>query len=136
MADWYLPGGKVMTHLRRLLLAALSAVWVSMILACGGGGTKSDKVPNKGESGYIEMGSQDTVWVAINEEAQRELVSFSRAQNEAAVKQMMQQGRVLVCARRTKVSIVDPGIMSTTIRIMEGEHAGRTGIVPNEWVRK
>ncbi len=88
----------------------------------------------RGSVAYIEVEGENEVWVSIDEKSHDELNSFSSARNEEAIRQMMQQGRVMVCARRTKVSVVDPGFFSTTIRIMEGKHSGATGIVPNEFL--
>ena len=90
----------------------------------------------KGWTGYIEVKGENIVWVPISEKAQEEMYSFSRAKNETAIRQMMLQGRILVCAKGTKVTVVDPGTMSTTIRIMEGKHEGETGIVANEELHK
>ncbi len=101
--------------------------------ANGKGGTGSIE---RGGTGYIEVEGENEVWVSVNETAQSELNAFSSARNEDAISQMMQQGRVLVCSKGTKVSIVDPGFFSTTIRIMDGKHSGMTGIVPNEFLHK
>jgi len=88
----------------------------------------------RGGVGYIEVEGENTVWVSIDEKAMDELNTFSAARNEDAISQMMEMGRVLVCTKRTKVSVIDPGFFSTTIRIMEGKHSGMTGIVPNEFI--
>jgi hypothetical protein len=93
-------------------------------------------VLRKGEQGYIEVEGEDVVWVAISEKAFDELNSFSSAKNAAAIMQMIQQGRVLVCAKGTKVSVIDPGFFSTTVRMLNGTHAGKEGIVPNEFLHK
>jgi hypothetical protein len=102
----------------------------------GGTGAPNKGTPNSGEQGYIEVDDVDTVWVSIDEQAAKELNRFSAAKNAAAIMQMIQQGRVLVCEKRTRVSVVDAGIFSTTVRIMEGPHSGKTGIVPNEFLHK
>jgi hypothetical protein len=99
-------------------------------------GKRRPEAPDNGGVGYIEMEGQSVVWVAINEQADKELTAFSIAKNEDAVKQMMAQGRVLVCAKRTRVSVVDRGFFSTTIRIMDGKHAGATGVIPNDFLYK
>ncbi len=100
----------------------------------------ADKVEQKpirrGSTAYVEVEGENVVWVSVNEKAFAELNSFSSARNEDAISQMMEQGRVLVCDKRTKVSVVDPGFFSTTIRIMEGKHSGLTGIVPNEFLHQ
>jgi len=93
-------------------------------------------IPSRGEAGYIEVEGENSVWVSIDEKSLEELNAFSRANNEGAIRQMIQAGRVLVCIKGTKVAVVDPGIFSTTVRIMEGQHSGRTGIVPNEFLHK
>lgn len=97
-------------------------------------GKGQEKPIRRGSAAYIEVDGENDVWVSINEKALDELNSFSAARNEDAITQMMQQGRVLVCAKGTKVSVVDPGVFSTTIRIMEGKHSGLTGIIPNEFL--
>jgi len=93
----------------------------------------SDSI-NRGDSAYLDNGG-DKVWVAVNESALKELNVFLGAKNKDAILQMMIQGRILVCAHRTKVAIVDPGILSTTISLLDGKHAGRKGVVPNEFLK-
>lgn len=119
------------------------AVIVVIFMACCTGGDKESARPSgqggvlrNGETAYIAAGDESQVWVSVNEDANRELNSFSRARNAGAIEQMIRQGRVLVCPRRTKVSVVSAGIATTTVRIMEGEHAGRSGIIPTEWVHR
>jgi hypothetical protein len=94
------------------------------------------RVPENGEIGYIEVQGLDSVWVPTSEKAQDEMHSFSRAKNEEAIRQMILQGRLLVCESRTKVSVVDRGFFSSTVRMMEGIHEGRTGIIANEFLHK
>ena len=93
-------------------------------------------VLRRGESGYIEVSGESMVWVSVNEKSLDELNAYSRQKNEAAIEEMMVQGRVLVCGRNTKVSVVDPGFMTTTVRIMDGKHAGKSGIIPNEFLHR
>ena len=105
-------------------------------LAAGAEAGRRDRnAVRRGGTAYLEVEGENEVWVSVNEEAHDELNSFSSAKNEEAIIQMMQQGRVLVCAKQTRVSIVDPGFFSTTVRIMDGKHAGATGIVPNEFLQ-
>lgn len=104
-------------------------------IAASADADKGEKKPiRRGTSAYVEVEGENEVWVSVDEKAFDELNAFSSARNEDAISQMMEQGRVLVCAKRTKVSVVDPGFFSTTIRIMEGKHSGSTGIVPNEFL--
>ena len=125
-----------MIRQRRLLLTSLLVAWVGMLLACGGGGQQSSGILSTGQTGYIEVEGEATVWVSIDEGALDELNAFSRVRNKDAIKQMMQEGRVLVCSKLTAVTAVDPGLLSTTVRIMEGKHSGKSGIVPNEFLHK
>lgn len=92
------------------------------------------KSVQRGGTGYLEVEGESEVWVSVDEDAFDELNSFSSAKNVEAIMQMMEQGRVLVCAKQTRVSVVDPGFFSTTIRIMEGKHSGSKGVVPNEFL--
>lgn len=104
-------------------------------LAAGTNAAKSErKIVRRGGTAYLEVQGEHVVWVSVDQDAFDELNSFSSARNEEAITQMMQQGRVLVCAKQTRVSVVDPGFFSTTIRILEGKHEGATGIVPNEFL--
>lgn len=119
------------------------AVIVVVFMACCTGGDPENRRPTgqgsvlrNGDTGYIAAGDESRVWVAIDEAADRELNSYSRPRNAAAVEQMIRQGRVLDCRRRTKVSVVSAGIATTTVRMMEGDHEGKSGIVPSEWVHK
>jgi len=88
----------------------------------------------RGSQAYLEVKGENVVWVSIDKKAMSELNAFSSAKNEEGISQMMQVGRVLVCSKGTKVSVIDPGFLSTTIRIMEGKHAGMTGIIANEFL--
>jgi hypothetical protein len=113
--------------------------WAVVILACGGAGTSepaktSGERPGRGEVGYLEVQGRKQVLVPTDGAALDEMLAFGRANNDAAIQQMVDQGRVLICAGGTRVSVVEPGIASATVRFMEGEYAGRDGVVPNEWL--
>jgi len=119
----------------RLFLTVAFSLWLAMLFACGGGG--SGGAPLKaGDSAILRVDGETTVWVTIDEKSQKELSSFSSAKNEKAIEQMMQAGRVLVCFKDTEVSILEPGIMTMKIRIMDGKHEGKSGYLPSEWVHK
>ncbi len=107
---------------------------IALIIACGGGGGKS--APKRGDLATLAIDGESTVWVTIDEKSQDELSAFSRAKNEQAIEQMIQSGRLLVCAKNTTVSVLEPGILTTKVRVMDGKHEGKTGYLPSEWVHK
>jgi hypothetical protein len=97
---------------------------------------KRREKPVTGEVGYIEVDNASVVYVPVDDKAHDELVAFASAGNDAAIKQMVARGRLMVCPNGTKVSVVRLGFFASTIRIMEGKHAGRDGIIDNEWLHK
>jgi hypothetical protein len=44
--------------------------------------------------------------------------------------------RIFVTPARTKVLVIDPGIFSTEIRLLDGPYAGSKGVIHAEFVHK
>lgn len=123
-----------MIRQRRLLLGSLLAAWLGMILACGGGGEKSESRPGHGEAGVIYIPGLDDVAVAIDPKTYDEWIKASVAKDQVGITNLLLSERVLIMPARTKVLVLGPGVLSTEVRILDGPYAGRSGIIGAEWV--
>ena len=74
--------------------------------------------------------------MAIDEEANRELNRICNAKNEPALLQMYLQGRAWDVQRGTKAILIEGGIMTVEVRILDGPHAGKQGILPVEFIHQ
>lgn len=88
----------------------------------------------KGDTGYVEVPGESDVWLSVDEQTADRLTQLSTARDEAGIRQLMAAGRVLVVPAKTKVRVLAPGLLTTEVRILEGTHEGKSGLIPSEWV--
>lgn len=72
--------------------------------------------------------------VGTTEAAYEEFTNAAVQDDTNKISRMMINGRIFNIKAGTKVRIVDHGLMTHTIRILEGMHARETGIVATEHV--
>jgi hypothetical protein len=99
------------------------------------GGKRSD-CPATGETGFIYNSDEANVVVATNQSAYDEWSQAVASNDEGGLKNLFLSGRILLVSARTKVLILDAGPMTIKVRIFSGEYAGKSGILPIEWVHR
>lgn len=90
----------------------------------------------RGEIGRIAVPGEEYVWVGTSEKAYSQLNSFASKNNREAIIQLIRNGGVMACPAGTRITVLDPGIFTYEILIMEGQCKGRTGIVASEWIQE
>ncbi len=77
--------------------------------------------------------SSDTVsgLLAVDEAAYNEMISAQYAGDKAALLRLGVDGRVFMVEPGTPVRTIDGGMFKKRVSVLSGNHAGRTGWVPN-----
>lgn len=78
----------------------------------------------------------DRVSVAADSAAFDALSNAFSAKDTVGFTSLIIAGRVFQVSPDTKVLVLDPGFLTTEVRILEGKHAGKSGLVPAEWVKR
>jgi hypothetical protein len=117
-----------------LLSVSLLAAWVGLIGAAGCEERRTS--PAKGEACYLEGKGGAAVYVSVDATTHEQVAIFLAANNEGAVRNLINQDRVIVCEKGTRVTVVEPGGAASTVRITSGTHSGKTGLVANECLHR
>lgn len=72
--------------------------------------------------------------IAVDYGARDELLKAERAGDDAGMLDLINAGRVFLVNSGTKVLVLERYIETSEIRVVEGEHAGRKGVIINEWL--
>lgn len=80
--------------------------------------------------------SNEPVAVSVDRAAYDALFKALAAKDDIGFAQLVQSGQVLMIPSGTRVKLIDAGVMSHTVRILEGDHFGESGWVPVEFVKK
>jgi hypothetical protein len=94
--------------------------------------TPAKRLPLAG--GLAVISCNPGTYVCADEKAQKELYSFINAKNNNAIASLILSGRVFVCDNGTKVTVLESGVFTCRIRVMEGNHIGREGILASEFL--
>jgi transposase-like protein len=94
---------------------------------------QSDRSPSIGDEAVLDMGGL-AVWVAKTKADNSRLTQLCVAQDQLGIAEMLFDGRVMSVEVGTLVKVIDLGLFTTEIRILEGKHAGRSGFLPSEFV--
>lgn len=87
-------------------------------------------VAAKATSPYYVVRGFSYAW--SDSEAGSELHDHVTADNSQAIDRMLAEGRAMLLRPGTRLSMVDVGLMSHTVRVVDGQHAGRRCIVAAE----
>jgi hypothetical protein len=93
-------------------------------------------VMSRGEQGYLRMPGVNSVPVAIDPASHDRLNTISAARDEHGMSQLVDSGRVMIVSSGTRVLVIAPGLFTSEVRILDGPHQGKSGIVSSEWVTK
>lgn len=124
--------------MKRTLVVALLMVLLVLSGCSNDSITKSqtsDKTVLAGEEGILDNGI-DISSVAVTKEALNELNKAANAKDEIGYEQIFLQGNAFLVKSGTSVLVLDNDVFTVKVRILEGEHRGKSGWVPYEWVTK
>ncbi|MCZ7571112.1 MAG: pentapeptide repeat-containing protein [Ardenticatenaceae bacterium] len=100
--------------------------------------TGNDKTAGStGSEARLQAGGKWT-WVARDRQAYEEYGDAAVRDDTYGLRELIATGRIFPVPNGTRVLILDHGgflYSATKVRILEGEHTGRSGWVPSEWVR-
>ncbi|MGL5094342.1 MAG: hypothetical protein ACRDD1_02050, partial [Planctomycetia bacterium] len=81
---------------------------------------------------YLWNGSDKAkTWLYADDKAFSEMAAFARHDNEEGIRQLLRSGRIMVCDRGAKASVVARGFMSSRVRLADG----REGTIPSEYLK-
>lgn len=88
-----------------------------------------------GSETHLYLAGQDSILVAIDEQALNQVMTALSGRDTAAVDALVDSGRARRVPNNTLVRVLEIGTGKTRIRIIEGEHAMTDGWVPERWLR-
>ncbi|HXU34809.1 MAG TPA: 6-pyruvoyl-tetrahydropterin synthase-related protein [Blastocatellia bacterium] len=126
-----------------LIITAAIVVMTNRRSGSRSGRVQTGAPANKSGSGSLATGSethlylagQDSILVAIDEQALNQVMTALSGRDTAAVDALVDSGRARRVANNTLVRVLEIGTGKTRIRIIEGEHAMTDGWVPERWLR-
>lgn len=119
------------------ILSALCVFVLILIFLSSVGSNISNEVPrvSVGEAGILRLpSSSDDIIVSVSEVALERFIKASIANDRLGVAQMVLNGEGFLVQSGTKILVIDSTTFQRKVRILEGEHFGRSGWVPYEWV--
>jgi hypothetical protein len=84
----------------------------------------------------IESPRQDYVPATFNMEDEKRLVTLSAAGDLVGIQQMVDAGKVVTIEHGTECVVIDLGLLTTEVRIMEGTYKGESVFVSTEHVNR
>lgn len=96
-------------------------------------GPTSANPVHRGDVGVLEAGESD-VFAGASQPALDRLTQLAIAGDREGIAQMTLAGQVLLIKRGTHARLIDPGILSHEVRVLEGEYAGRSAFIPCEYL--
>jgi hypothetical protein len=91
-------------------------------------------VAAKGTTVYLAVRGNSEVWICRDEKAMDELQAASSAGNEDAINQLVKAQRVLMGPKNMRAVVVDPGISTYRVRVLDGKWQNREGLIAAEFV--
>lgn len=128
-----------------LVVILLIVGFVILLVAFGGGGEKSSSPATQssilgvGEEGILNNNSDKNdvsgvAILAVDEKAFDDFIQAQIADDKLGYSQMLGAGRFFVVDNGTAVKVIDTGFAKRKVRILEGEHLGKSGWIPYEFV--
>jgi len=103
--------------------------------ASSGNSLTPPAIPTTGivRSATLHNGNPD-VDVAVDQKALLALAAAARIRNAKHYYAVFDHGRAFRVSDGTRIQIIGAGMYSGQVKILQGESAGRTGYVPQEWI--
>ncbi|MDR3634371.1 MAG: hypothetical protein P4L84_11250 [Isosphaeraceae bacterium] len=90
--------------------------------------------PRLGQEGVLNWPATENRLVAIDYPAYEEMSKTSVANDKLGLAEMIQTGRLMLVAGRTRVLVLEDHLLTYEIRIQEGPLIGRKGVIGREFV--
>ncbi len=95
---------------------------------------KYQYTPVTGDLAALHMDSGDEVIVASTSHVLDRLYTLAHAKDHAGFDAMIGSGLAWSLPSGTSCLVIDPGLTTYEVRILEGKYSGRSGFVPREFV--
>jgi hypothetical protein len=122
-----------MKTLRRIVVGFLVLTFLASVIACTGVASKRKSL-NEGQTAVIYNGNPKGVWVTSSQEAYYEVLEKKKLNDHLGITGMSLSGRYFIVSDHTKALVLYAGVDASEVRILEGEHVGRTAWVDTDWV--
>lgn len=127
---------------KKIIFVVGSFLFFSIVVLLVSGGDKPSQTPqveqkqnvSVGKEGFLRVEGQNEVLVATSKENFGKLIKATVAKDTIGMAQMVQSGEAFFVDNGTKVLVIGSAVGSREIRILEGQHATRSGWVPVEFV--
>jgi hypothetical protein len=73
--------------------------------------------------------------VAIDEQSRDRAIQLQRADDRRGLGELVLAGRIFRVESGAKAIVIDPGILTTEIRLLDGPHAGKAGLIDAEFIK-
>jgi hypothetical protein len=139
-ADGYDAARDVQGSWRTWVVAtSCSLLFLFVILPVGLRGCTSASGPisrvTVGSKARLHVDDKEAIPVAASEQSFDRLTKASVAEDTLGIAELAVSGMMFEVPNDTRVLVIDEGFLRTQIRVLEGDHFGRTGWVPFEWVK-
>lgn len=88
-----------------------------------------------GQEGQLDNGGP-TVLVAIDDAAFDDLNKAAGAGDDTGVRELVRAGRVFLAPQHTAIRVLENGLVSVRVRILDGAQKDKAGWVPAEFVKR
>lgn len=119
---------------------------LTMCTACAGPHSNENKIPHhpQGLVGILDNG-QNSIFVIVDEEGLDDVLKASIGEGSDygfAMTKLLMSNRLFIVESKTKVQVIDSKLPKahgeapkTRVKILEGQQSGKSGWVPNTWVK-
>src|SRR5205085_5892037 len=132
---------------RYVVIACAAVAAIALIVALTTRGSRNQPSPGEsapesrgtgagtGSERSLFLAGQESVFVALDEEALPQLLGAFAAKENEKVDGLVRSGRVVRVANHTKVQVLEVEAGKVKVRLTEGEHVMQTGWVVDRWVQ-
>lgn len=121
-----------------LLLVLFLVSWLSNSSGINPSKARTTRRPAHAKTGELALlrvsGSVEIVALGDSEASFSRLGDLAIANDDIGIAKMLNDGCVFICKRNTKCRVIESGIFTYEVRILEGAHFGKSGIVASEHV--
>jgi hypothetical protein len=91
---------------------------------------------SRGDRVRIVTSNKSGTFMAVDEAANDQLIKVCNAKDSTGLAELMLQGRAWSVDEGTSALVVDPGVFTTEVRLLDGPQAGRSGLLPSEFIAR
>ena len=119
----------------RISLIALTSSFLLLlpILGCGESSPGTSKprrvIPKVGEVAYLYSDDGGSVPSATSQEAWDRTATLAEANDDFGIREMVLRGEFVPLPHSSRVRVIDLGLMTTEVRVLDGRHANKSVIV-------